>query len=143
MTMKTKILLQLYVILFLFSKNIYAHSFGVQVYTPSLHLIKESYTFGDKYSYRLSESGQVVWMPGVKTFYDYGLDNISFNIKKIRIALELREEEMIAIMKLADFTLSKYELSALFRRADHKNYRPCGNQFLRNFLRGLAVYCRQ
>ena len=64
-------------------------------------------------------------------------------LKKIRIALELREEEMIAIMKLADFTLSKYELSALFRRADHKNYRPCGNQFLRNFLRGLAIHYRQ
>ena len=64
-------------------------------------------------------------------------------LKKIRIALELREEEMIAIMKSADFTLSKYELSALFRRVDHKNYRPCGNQFIRNFLRGLAIHYRQ
>jgi hypothetical protein len=94
MTMRTTILMQLYIILFLFSKNIYAHSFGVQVYTPSLHLIKESFTFGDKYSYRLSESGQVVWMPGVKTFYDYGLDNISFNIKKIRIAFGYHKDCM-------------------------------------------------
>lgn len=63
-------------------------------------------------------------------------------LKKIRIALELREEDMLAIMMLADFKMSKYELSALFRRADHKNFRPCGNQILRNFLRGLAAHCR-
>lgn len=63
-------------------------------------------------------------------------------LKKIRIALELKEEDMLAIMMLADFKMSKYELSALFRRADHKNFRPCGNQILRNFLRGLVAHCR-
>ena len=63
-------------------------------------------------------------------------------LKKIRIALELKEEDMMAIMKLAEFNLSRYELSALFRRSDHKNFRLCGDQFLRNFMRGLALYSR-
>jgi len=63
-------------------------------------------------------------------------------LKKLRIALELKEENMLAIMKLANFNLSKYELSALFRRTDHKNFRSCGDQILRNFLRGLALHCR-
>ena len=81
--------------------------------------------------------------PNQENHRNSGSMNNNLVLKKIRIALELREEEMIAIMKLADFTLSKYELSALFRRTDHKNYRPCGNQFLRNFLRGLAIHYRQ
>lgn len=60
-------------------------------------------------------------------------------LKKLRIALELREEELIAIMKLADAVISKAELSALFRNKDHKNFKECGDQFLRNFLKGLTI----
>lgn len=64
-------------------------------------------------------------------------------LKKIRIALELKEDEMLKIIQLADFKLSKYELSALFRREGQKNYRACGDQILRYFLRGLTLYYRQ
>jgi len=60
-------------------------------------------------------------------------------LKKMRIALDLKEDDMIAIMKLASVTLSKSELSALFRAPGHKNYKPCGDQFLRNFLQGLTL----
>jgi uncharacterized protein YehS (DUF1456 family) len=63
-------------------------------------------------------------------------------LKKLRIALELKDEDIIHILKLADFTISKSELSALFRRDDHPNYVACGDQLLRNFLQGLIIYKR-
>lgn len=59
--------------------------------------------------------------------------------KKLRVALELREEDIIAALALADFAMSKSELGALFRSPDHKNYKPCGDQVLRNFIKGLSV----
>jgi uncharacterized protein YehS (DUF1456 family) len=61
-------------------------------------------------------------------------------LKKIRVALEFKEEDMIQTLKLADFTIAKPELSAFFRKKGHKNYRDCGDQVLRNFLQGLAIY---
>lgn len=63
-------------------------------------------------------------------------------LKKLRIALDFKEEDMIAVMKLADITISKSELSALFRNKGHKNYKECGDQFLRNFLKGLTIRFR-
>lgn len=63
-------------------------------------------------------------------------------LKKIRIALELKEEDLIAIMKLANVAISKAELSALFRGRGQKNYKKCGDQFLRQFLQGLTIRCR-
>ncbi len=63
-------------------------------------------------------------------------------LKKLRIALELKEEDMLGILKLADVDISKSELSALFRKEGHKNFRECGDQFLRNFLNGLTIRYR-
>jgi uncharacterized protein YehS (DUF1456 family) len=63
-------------------------------------------------------------------------------LKKLRVAFELKEEDMHDILKAADFPVSKPELSALFRKAGHNNYRPCGDQLLRNFLRGLTARIR-
>jgi len=63
-------------------------------------------------------------------------------LKKIRIGLELKEGDMLGILKLADIDISKSELTALFRRQGHKHYKPCGDQFLRNFLKGLTVLKR-
>ena len=60
-------------------------------------------------------------------------------LKKLRIALELKEEDMLEIFKLADFPLSKHELTAIFRREGHKNFKKCGDQLLRNFLNGLTI----
>ena len=63
-------------------------------------------------------------------------------LRKLRIALELKEDDMIAIMNAAGVTISKSELSALFRAKGHKNYKVCGDQFLRNFLKGLTIGTR-
>lgn len=62
--------------------------------------------------------------------------------QKLRIALNLQAEDILAIMQLVDFRLSKHELSAFFRKPEHKNYRECQNQILRNFLMGLQRQLR-
>ena len=67
-------------------------------------------------------------------------NNIIF--RKLKIALNLKEEDTLALLKLADLTISKHELSAFFRRPDHKHYRVCKDQVLRNFLKGLQLKYR-
>jgi len=59
-------------------------------------------------------------------------------LKKLRVAFELKEDDLRAVFDSSGFPLSKPELSALFRKAGHSNYRTCGDQLLRNFLKGLA-----
>lgn len=63
-------------------------------------------------------------------------------LKKLRVAFELKEDDMHAILKSVDFPVSKPELSALFRKVGHNNYRECGDQLLRNFLKGLTLRVR-
>ncbi len=63
-------------------------------------------------------------------------------LKGIRIALEFKDDDIIAVMALAGVTLSKPELSSFFRKVGQRNYRPCGDQFLRNFLVGLTAKYR-
>jgi len=63
-------------------------------------------------------------------------------LKKLRVALKLRDDDIIEILKLVDFPVSKSEISALFRAEDHPNYVECGDQLLRNFLNGLIIYKR-
>lgn len=60
-------------------------------------------------------------------------------LRKLRIALELNDEAMLEVLKRAGVTLSKSELSAMFRAVAHRNYKECGDQFLRNFIRGLTL----
>lgn len=62
--------------------------------------------------------------------------------KKLRVALKLRDDEIIKILELVDFRISKSELSAFFRKEDHPNYMECGDQILRNFLNGLVIHMR-
>lgn len=64
-------------------------------------------------------------------------NNIIF--MKLKIALNLKAEDVLDIMNLAEFRMSKHELSALFRKSDHKHYRACKDQILRNFLKGLQL----
>ena len=59
-------------------------------------------------------------------------------LKAVRVALQLREEDIIAILRSVDVDASKSEINALFRRKDQDNFRLCGDQFLRNFLAGLT-----
>lgn len=63
-------------------------------------------------------------------------------LKKLRVAFNLKEDDMFAVFALAGFKVNKPELSALFRKEGQKNYRPCGDQFLRNFLKGLTLRVR-
>ena len=56
---------------------------------------------------------------------------------KLKIALNLKAEDILEIMELADVHISKHELSAFFRKPDHKHYRDCKDQMLRNFLKGM------
>jgi uncharacterized protein YehS (DUF1456 family) len=63
-------------------------------------------------------------------------------LKKLRVALQLRDDQIVEILKLVDFKISKAEVGALFRSDDHPNFMPCGDQFLRNFLNGLVIHMR-
>lgn len=60
-------------------------------------------------------------------------------LKKLRIALKLQDIDIIEILKLAEFDITKSELNALFRREGHRNYQECGDQLLRRFLNGLII----
>lgn len=61
---------------------------------------------------------------------------------KLKIALNLQAEDILEIMDLSDFRMSKHELSAFFRKVGHKHYRECKDQILRVFLKGLQIKYR-
>ncbi len=63
-------------------------------------------------------------------------------LKKLRVALKLRDDEIIKILSLVDFRIEPAELNAFFRKDDHPNFKPCGDQVLRNFLNGLIIHLR-
>lgn len=63
-------------------------------------------------------------------------------LKKLRVALKLRDDDIVKILSLVDFRISKSELGAFFRREDHPKYMECGDQILRNFLNGLVIDLR-
>ncbi len=62
--------------------------------------------------------------------------------KKLRVALQLRDDQIVEILELVDFRISKGEIGNFFRTADHPKYMECGDQVLRNFLNGLVIYLR-
>jgi len=59
-------------------------------------------------------------------------------LKKLRVAFELKDGDIVALLDRAGLKVSKTELGAFFRRPDHRNYRDCGDQLLRALLKGLA-----
>lgn len=63
-------------------------------------------------------------------------------LKKLRVAHKLRDEDIIKILKLVDFEISKGALGDMFRSEDHENYQEAGDQILRNFLNGLIIHLR-
>jgi uncharacterized protein YehS (DUF1456 family) len=63
-------------------------------------------------------------------------------MKKLRVALEFTDDDIIKVLDLANFRVTKTEISAIFRKEDHPNFKPCGDQILRNFLNGLIIYKR-
>ncbi len=76
--------------------------------------------------------------PGAPPLPD-GLLNNNLILRKLRIALELNDADMLAIFSQAGVSISKAELSALFRGVGQRNFKECGDQLLRNFVRGLTL----
>jgi hypothetical protein len=62
--------------------------------------------------------------------------------KKLRVALMLRDDQIVEILELVDFRITKSELGAFFRDEKHENYMECGDQVLRNFLNALVIHLR-
>ena len=79
-----------------------------------------------------------------KAVYLYKLESMTNNdiLKKLRVALKLRDDEIVDILKLVDFDISKGALGDLFRKEDHPKYVEAGDQVLRNFLNGLVIHLR-
>lgn len=63
-------------------------------------------------------------------------------LRKLKIALDFKDDDILAIMELTDLRMSRHELSAFFRKVGHKHYRECKDQILRNFLKGLQLKYR-
>ena len=63
--------------------------------------------------------------------------NNNLIFRKLKIALNLKDEDILEILALVDFRFSKHELSAFFRKPEQNQYRPCKDQILRNFVHGL------
>ncbi|MEO6149800.1 MAG: DUF1456 family protein [Mucilaginibacter sp.] len=63
-------------------------------------------------------------------------------MKKLRVALKFTDDDIIKVLELVNFRITKTEIGAIFRADDHPNFKPCGDQILRNFLNGLIIYKR-
>ena len=61
-------------------------------------------------------------------------------LKKLRVALKMRDDDIVKVLSLVDFKISKSELGAFFRSENHPKYMDCQDQILRNFLNGLIIY---
>ena len=68
-------------------------------------------------------------------------DPLSNNLilQKLKIALSLKSDDILDLYTLVDVKMSKHELSAFFRKPNHKSYRVCMDQYLRNFLNALQT----
>jgi len=64
-------------------------------------------------------------------------NNIIF--RKLKIALNLQSDDVLAMLALAELSISKHELSAFFRKPEHKHFRACKDQVLRRFLTGMQL----
>lgn len=64
-------------------------------------------------------------------------------LRKLKIALNFRSEDMIEAFRLGGTKISESELSALFRRPDHKHYREAGDKYVRVFIKGLIAIFRE
>lgn len=92
--------------------------------------------------FRRGKNENAVAGPAVRSASDKVSINNNQALKKLRVAFELKEDDLNSILDAVGFKVSKPELSALFRKEGQKNYRPCGDQFMRNFLKGLTLRVR-
>ncbi len=96
--------------------------------------------------------GVIIYKRGKKEENEEEKENLKRNeekltnnviLKKLKIAFDLKAEDMIEIFEMAEVEISKSELSALFRRKDHRNYKECGDSYVRKFLKGLTAYVKE
>lgn len=73
--------------------------------------------------------------------YWYMLTNNDI-LKKLRVAHKLRDENIVKILKLVDFNITKGALGDMFRDVNHPDYVEAGDQILRKFLDGLIIHLR-
>jgi uncharacterized protein YehS (DUF1456 family) len=62
-------------------------------------------------------------------------------VKKLRVALNLKEDDMISIFKSAKIEITKHDMGALFRKEGNKHFKECSEQLFKGFLKGLALRC--
>jgi uncharacterized protein YehS (DUF1456 family) len=97
-------------------------------------------------------NGFIIYKRGIKetdtenqtppAFYMNNRNINNILLKKLKIALGLSSDDMLDILKEAGVIITKGELSAVFRKEGHKNYKECGERYSRNFLKGLAIRYR-
>ncbi len=75
---------------------------------------------------------------GEKPIAEKKLNN-NIILKKLKIALNLKTDDMLLIFRIAEMRISEHELTAFFRNPSQKQFRPCQDQFLRNFLMGMQL----
>lgn len=75
---------------------------------------------------------------GPKATAEYSLNN-NMILRKLKIAFNMIDQDIIDLLKGVGFEIRKPELTAFFRNTAHKNYRQCEDQVLRNFLEGLQL----
>ena len=63
-------------------------------------------------------------------------------LKKLRVAHKLKDEDIVKILSLVDFEITKGALGDMFRKEDHPSFQEAGDQILRNFLNGLIIHLR-
>lgn len=68
--------------------------------------------------------------------------NNNLVLRKLKIALNFKDEDMLHILELTGKSISKHELSAFFRKPSHEKFRNCHDQILRNFIHGLQLKYR-
>ena len=78
---------------------------------------------------------------GVELINEAHINN-NIILRKLKIALNFKDDDMLEIYDLANLQISKHEISAFFRNPKQRQYRTCEDQFLRNFLLGLSLKFR-
>ncbi|GEM01408.1 Uncharacterized conserved protein YehS, DUF1456 family [Halolactibacillus halophilus] len=79
--------------------------------------------------------------PQTVTLTDENVNNVV--LKKIKIALTLTSDDILDLLDQVGVSISTSELSAVLRKEGHRNYKPCGDRYMRNFLKGLALEYRR
>lgn len=64
-------------------------------------------------------------------------------LKKLKIALSMTTEDILAIFAEVELYPSKGEIGAFLRKEGQRKFKPCGDKYMRNFLKGLGIYNRK